>query len=205
MIASTMLRGCMAWLLFSYVAALRGAEIRISPPLALTPEQQVELAIARDLNLDLTLVMQRIQWLAPLGQLPPNMRIVSAKRDPFGSGWLVRIGGERSSHSLPFSVLLRTPDLDLAATARPAVTVSEGTSANLAAVSKNERYGAPLVHKGEKVELVGQFGQVKLAFEALCLEPGALGDRIRVRNRSSHRVLVATVVGPSMVRVQMEP
>ncbi len=43
---------------------------------------------------------------------------------------------------------------------------------------------------------------MRLQARVVCLESGALGDAIRVRNLATHRVLLATVAGKDEVRVE---
>ncbi len=43
---------------------------------------------------------------------------------------------------------------------------------------------------------------MRLQAKVVCLQSGALGDAIRVRNLATHRVLLATVTGKAEVRVE---
>ena len=63
--------------------------------------------------------------------------------------------------------------------------------------------GAPiLVHKGARVMMRLDGPGLALTSEGLALEPGAMGDRIRVQNPASRAVLEAAVMGLDMVRVE---
>ena len=43
---------------------------------------------------------------------------------------------------------------------------------------------------------------MRLQVTAVCLQSGGLGDQIRVQNLATRRVLVATVAGKNLVRVE---
>ena len=43
---------------------------------------------------------------------------------------------------------------------------------------------------------------MRLKVMAVCLQSGGLGDQIRVRNLATQRVLLATVAGKNLVRVE---
>lgn len=196
---------CMAWLIVGLCASMPAAELPRPTALPTGPRQQVVLAVARDLNLDPGLVEKQLQLLAPPHEVPSDIRVVSAKRDLFRSRWLIRLGCRRSQNVLPFDVVLNAPELDLAVSARRWVAVSGGTSEKLPVTGRSELHNAAVVHKGEKVEMVEEFGQVKLVAKAVSLDAGAVGDRVRVRNASSHRLVMATVAGPKMVGVGVVP
>ena len=60
----------------------------------------------------------------------------------------------------------------------------------------------PLHHAGDRVEIVEQLSGMNLRTRGVCLQPGAVGDRIRVRTLTTHRVLVATIAAPNLVKVE---
>ena len=60
----------------------------------------------------------------------------------------------------------------------------------------------PLARSGDRMLLVEQRPGMRLQARVVCLESGALGDAIRVRNLATHRVLLATVAGKDEVRVE---
>ena len=66
-------------------------------------------------------------------------------------------------------------------------------SRNLTAGVKQVR--VPLAHSGDHMLLVEERPGMRLQARVVCLESGALGDAIRVRNLATHRVLLATVAG----------
>lgn len=59
----------------------------------------------------------------------------------------------------------------------------------------------PAVRKGANVQMVLSGGGLSLVAQAVALEAGAPGERVRVQNPSSRAVLEATVIGPDQVRV----
>lgn len=60
---------------------------------------------------------------------------------------------------------------------------------------------APLVQRGQKVWIATQTGGVSVAMQGEALNDGAAGERIRVRNLSSKRVLEAEVISSNQVQV----
>ena len=192
-----------AWLLIGICGAAFAAERPATAPAPLTSRTQVVLSVARDLHLPVEFVAERLQLLGRLPEPGLEIRVISARQEPFGGEWVLRLACEPSCHSLPFDVLLNAPKLNLAHSAGGGVAVV-GMSAKTPASLSAGQHGPRLVHKGEKVQLVGQFGDVKLVFHAVCLEGGTLGDRVRVRNASGRRVLVATVVAPKTLSLGVE-
>jgi len=59
----------------------------------------------------------------------------------------------------------------------------------------------PAVRKGSAVQMLLNGGGLSLAGQALALESGATGERVRVQNTASRAVLEATVTGPDRVRI----
>lgn len=59
----------------------------------------------------------------------------------------------------------------------------------------------PLVRRGSIVQMQLQSGGLSVSGQAVAVEAGAEGDRIRVQNMSSRALLTAQVIGPGMVRV----
>jgi flagella basal body P-ring formation protein FlgA len=57
------------------------------------------------------------------------------------------------------------------------------------------------INRGDSVRLQLRVGALWLTGQGVALEPGAAGERIRVRNISSQAVLEAEVAGPGLVRV----
>lgn len=59
----------------------------------------------------------------------------------------------------------------------------------------------PLVTRGSLVRLELTVGGLSVSGEALALDSGAEGERIRIQNPSSHALIVAQVTGPGRVQV----
>ena len=123
--------------------------------------------------------------------LPANVRlhVVSVERAPGRTGSLARLACERSSDCLPFYVLVRGVELP------PRPSAVEHRHASVRSLP-------PLARAGDRVEIVEQLSGLNLHTRGVCLQAGSLGERIRVRTLSNHRVLVATVAAPNLVKVE---
>lgn len=60
-----------------------------------------------------------------------------------------------------------------------------------------DTYRPVLVHGGEHVRLSGGTGSVRLSLEAVALDPGRQGARIRLRLLRGGATLTGTVTGPA--------
>ena len=67
---------------------------------------------------------------------------------------------------------------------------------------KPESSDALLARSGDHVQLVEELAGLRLQVKVVCLQSGALGERIRVQNPATHRVLLATIAGKDLVRVE---
>jgi flagella basal body P-ring formation protein FlgA len=74
--------------------------------------------------------------------------------------------------------------------------VAAGQPLRLAELSR-----PPLVQRGATVRIELSAGGLSVTGQAVAMEAGAGGERIRVQNQTSHAVLFAEVVGPGQVRV----
>jgi flagella basal body P-ring formation protein FlgA len=63
----------------------------------------------------------------------------------------------------------------------------------------------PLVRRGSLVRIELSVGALSVSGQAIALDTGAEGERIRVQNTSSRALIFAQVVGPGRVRVTPEP
>lgn len=61
-----------------------------------------------------------------------------------------------------------------------------------------------VVQRGERVRLVSTFGALEVSVAAEAMEPGTLGQRIRVRNTESRRIVTARVRGAGEVFIDGE-
>ena len=114
--------------------------------------------------------------------------------------WLLRLDCSSRRDCLPFHAVLSTAAAGLASQA------DEWTSAVQALAPGSRRQPGPsavlLAHSGERVSLVEELAGMRLQVKVVCLQSGGLGDRIRVQNPTTHRVLLATVAGKELVRVE---
>ena len=193
---------CMAWIAVGSLATLNAADVIPAVQPSLTMRQQVVAAVARDLRLDPGVVAQNLEMLTPVQQVPVPLRVRSVKRDFAPSTWLLRLDCNPESRCLPFAALLHATVLDPSnwrdlPPARSSVELDP-------AQHRFREPVAPVVRKGENVNVIEEFAQVKLTMKAVSIDSGEVGDSIRVRNASSHRVVKATVIGAGTARVQVE-
>jgi len=163
------------------------------------PRQQVALCIARYLEADPATIAMRLEILNPLRVFPPNagVHVVSARQEFVVGDWLLRIDCSSPQLCLPFVAILHAQGVDLGGLQwQRSSTIDESPS--LRANGKQRQ----VAQSGEVVELVGEFAGISLRTRAVCLESGAMGQKIRVRNLASHRVLTAAVAGPGVVRLE---
>src|SRR6202020_124227 len=59
----------------------------------------------------------------------------------------------------------------------------------------------PLVTRGSTVQLELTVGALSVSGEAIALDTGAEGDKIRVQNIASRALISAQVIGPGRVRI----
>lgn len=60
-----------------------------------------------------------------------------------------------------------------------------------------------IVHRGEQIMLVAMAGQMEVRMSGIALSDASFGQRIRVKNASSKRVVEGVVDGPGVVKVTM--
>jgi len=191
-------------LLFSATFLMAAAlAAHAAQPLAPIQRQAAE-AVARDLKIGAAseLIAQSLQVLAPFASLPEGtaMHVISARPDPASGAWLLRLDCVLRRDCLPFHVLLHLPEAEVAGFRLP--TTAGPTAAAVPAAAMPGGLVAPIARRGEQVEVVENLSGVRLRRKAVCLESGALGQRIRVRTGTTHRVLLATVAGRNMVKVE---
>jgi len=165
-------------------------------------QQQAAEAVVRDMRLDSEsrLVGQNLQVLAPFTSLPAGsaLHVVSARPGFTAGTWMLRLDCASRHDCLPFHALLRMPEGD-----RLLLPDGGPVTAKLPAIQRERQViPAALARRGAQAELVEELPGVRLRAKVVCLESGGLGDRIRVQNRTTHRVLLATVAGPDLVKVE---
>ena len=102
---------------------------------------------------------------------------------------------EQDLAGLPFGYLTDTGEVDGTQLKRP---VTAGT------VLTPMMLEAPrLVRRGQRVTLLAQTGGIEIRMVGKALADGTSGERVRVRNLSSKRVVEGTVISPGVVQVAM--
>jgi len=193
------------WLLLA-PAAIAAPTAQAAHPKDSSPSvyQQTAQAVARDLKLGLaTDLAGNLEVLPPMAFLPPSNRLhVTSLRSAFRPGtWLLRLNCDHRDQCLPFYAVLHYAELD-------PNSLPQFPDSSRASQRAPDRGGTrkesspPLALRGAEIELVEELSGMRLRVKAVCLQSGQLGERIRVRNLSTNRVLLATVAGEHLVRVQ---
>ena len=72
-----------------------------------------------------------------------------------------------------------------------------------AVISPNSVRPQKIVRRGEQILLVAMAGQMEVRMRGIAMSDAAIGQRIRVENSSSKRVVEGVVDGPGIVKVTM--
>lgn len=173
---------------------------------ALAVREKAAVAIGRDLKPGLAgEAGSNLQLLDPALSLPSDARLqVASVRVGYSPGtWLLRLECSSRRECLPFHVLLHAPDVNLldGFTGNSASHVS-GKGRLRPALARPKQLRSPVARSGDRVLLVEELSGMRLKVSAVCLESGGLGDEIRVRNVATRRVVLATVAGKDLVRVE---
>lgn len=177
------------------LSCLAAGQAASAPEAKVSLQQKVAVAVARDLRLAADDPLSRLQILAPPGMsLPDSAELhVIWVRAGFARGTrLLRLGCAARSDCMAFHVLLRATPLQVRKPATAEALPATGT----------RQIVAPLAHSGDRMFLVEDRPGMRLQARVVCLQTGALGDLIRVRNLASHRVLLATIASKDEVRVE---
>ncbi len=164
---------------------------------------KVAEAVARDLQFTFDDQASQLQILAPATLSLPTrakLHVVSVRTGFSPESRLVRMDCADRGDCLPFHVMLRwaSPQVRNGAGGdRSSVPVQPGNSSLQARPVR-----VPLARSGDRMLLVEERPGMRLQARVVCLESGALGDAIRVRNLATHRVLLATIAGKDEVRVE---
>ena len=152
-------------------------------------------AVAVGLQLPASEVAGHLDILALPAALPRDagFRFVSVKAAAQPGMFLLKLAC-RDRGCLPFYAILHSSAGELASSS-PARSIGVGM------VSRSGR-NAPLQRAGDRVQVVEELSGLRLRTPAVCLQPGSLGDRIRVRTTTTHRVLLATIADKNLVRVE---
>ncbi len=162
-------------------------------------QRRVAEAVVRDLHFDGEDPASQLQILAPPTMSLPaqvKLHVVSVRPGFSPESWLVRIGCAARRDCMPFHVLLRRNPLD---EDRVSATVERSGQKS---ATRPTQVSPPLARSGDRMLLVEERPGMRLQARVVCLESGALGDAIRVRNLATHRVLLATIASKDEVRVE---
>jgi flagellar basal body P-ring formation chaperone FlgA len=176
------------------LAMIAAAAMQIGLPSAraMTAEaaEQSQQAVARSVNLSASRPGGALKLLR--SPLPPNTRVhvVSRQSAPGSRSVLLRLACDDSRDCLPFYAVIEGTTH---ASAAQAVSFARPSFAPAA---------KPLLRLGDRVEIVEQLSGLHLRARGVCLQPGSIGNRIRVRTLTTHRVLLATVAAPALVKVE---
>jgi flagellar basal body P-ring formation chaperone FlgA len=166
-------------------------------------QRKVVAAVARDLHFDSEDPTIQVQILAPATMSLParvELHVVSVRAGFSPGSWLLRMDCAARHDCMPFHVVLRLASAELR-------NLAGVDRLNAAAQPQDwsthiRQVHAPLARSGDRMLLVEERPGMRLQARVVCLESGALGDAIRVRNLATHRVLLATIAGKDEVRVE---
>jgi len=119
-------------------------------------------------------------------RIPADTSFQIARRfwDPASRAWHLLVRCDRSEACAPFLVKVRT-----------------GTDASLAKARDQFAGETPLVHRGQKVDLLWDRDGIRLLATAMCLEEGGKGAVVRARIQRTGRVMSAVVSSSGELRV----
>lgn len=172
---------------------------------ATSVQRQAAAAVVRGLRIDAS--PERIERNLELLGSPPSLpsgsalHLVSAKAGFTSDTWLLRLDCSLRRDCLPFYAVLRTTEIG-AGNPPGGKSISLGLAVASQPHSRPGPPVAPVARSGDQVSLVEELSGMRLQVKAVCLQSGGLGDRIRVQNLATHRVLLATVAGKNLVRVE---
>ena len=162
-----------------------------------TLPSRVKQAVARDLGLkdEAPRAPMQLQILASGLRLSGDARLHVAAVHPAGpDSWLLRMECGSRVECLPFEVVLRgRGGEDIVA------SPSEHSSQSPAL---GDALAPPVVRAGQRVQLAEEISGMHLSAPAVCLQAGGVGQKIRVRNSSSGRVVLARVRSAGHVVVE---
>jgi len=161
-------------------------------------QMRISGAVARDLGISVQAVTPpfALQILGPEVRVPDEARLqVTSVHAVAGvDNWLLRMECGSRLECLPFEVLLRLRGQ------RPS-SLPAAPAGSPSAVPVNQ-VAAPVVRAGQRVRLAEEVSGMRLSVTAVCLQAGVVGQRIRVRNLSSGRVVLARVRAAGQVVVE---
>jgi len=186
------------------VIGMAAARPALALPDASAVRRQAAAAVARGLGADVS--PEQIEAdLRLLGSpsLPSGstLHLVSAKAGFAPGSWLLRLDCSSRRDCLPFYAVLGPGDANVA-NPQDGKRSWAGLRGTLRPPGRPGPQTAPVARSGDRVSLVEELSGMRLQVRAVCLQSGGLGDRIRVQNLATHRVLLATIAGKDLVRVE---
>jgi len=171
-------------LLFTYVEA--SAQTAPAPL-----RSRVAQVVARDLGVEAEQARGLdVQLLAPGLELSDDvgLRVADVRSGGKPNVWLLRLECDSRTRCLPFEVAMRAS----AFTAAKKLTTAQQPG----------QHAEPVVRPGQKVTLTEELSGLHLTTSGISLQTGSVGQRIRVRNAASGRVVVARVSDRTNVVVE---
>lgn len=154
--------------------------------------EQTEHAVAHALSLREGFVDAELQIKILRAPMPANVQlhVVSMQNAPGSQAVLLRLACDNSRDCLPFYALIRGTKL-------PALHQS-----GFVASPSGNHPAKPLLHAGDRVEIVEQLSGMNLRSRGVCLQAGSIGNRIRVSTLTNHRIVLATIATANLVKVE---
>jgi len=187
------MRSSRLWLLL-----LVGTAALVSTAVAATLQSRVEAAVFRDLGLEALGADSSLtaRVLSSGVQVPDEaqLRVAAVHKASAANDWLLRLECDSRRSCLPFEVLLRS-----------------SAASELRILNEHAGIGPPVVEPklsmavvsaGDRVQLTREMSGMRLTAPGVCLQRGSLGQRIRVRNTATGRVVFARVLAPGRARVE---
>ena len=194
--------------MLSGVERCRSAELPVREQASSSAlQRKVAAAVARDLQSGLISESSgsNLQVLSPPLSVPAGaeLRVTSVRAGYSPGSWLLRMDCSSRRDCLPFHVVLHSPAANLPEGFVAGLTTSaSGQNQGSRPRAQPKQLRSPVARSGDHVLLVEERSGLRLKVTAVCLESGGLGDEIRVRNLATQRVLLATVEGKDLVRVE---
>lgn len=70
-------------------------------------------------------------------------------------------------------------------------------------IKPNSLQSQKIVHRGELITLVAMAGQMEVRMSGTALDDATLGERIKVKNTTSKRIVEGVVDAPGIVKVSL--
>jgi len=165
-----------------------------------TLRDQVTQAIVRDLKVaDTDGLREHLQILRADTVTKLDLRVTGVKASEPQGTWLLRIECVSRKACLPFYAVLEA-GAETVALRHSAFSLAP-QSKSREATEHGPNGGALQQRSGDHVEVVEEISGLHFKTKGVCLQGGSEGERIRVRNLSTHRVLLAVITGKDVVRV----